>query len=200
MKPTFYLDLDRTLFRTDQAAEVFAMIEQLYPANYHARNGYARRAEHYVYPRQALGDRVTYYHDVAQWLRDVGIDEQEAFARLSRSTLADGRFEYSGVAQLVSELRAHGDVKLLTYGEDRYQRFKASLCPSLKGLEIITTLEPKSDYLNEFGRKGDWVIDDKRIEGLKPGITAIRVVHNSDEPDICHSLDEVRAIVEARVV
>lgn len=192
MKPTFYLDLDRTLFRTDQAAEIFAMIERLYPENYRAREGYTRRAEHYVYPRKAAGDNATYYHDVVQWLHDVGIDDHEAFERLSQSELADGRFEYPGVEQLINTLRAYGDVKLLTYGEDVYQRFKANLCPSLSGIEVITTLEAKNAYLNEFAKDGDWIIDDKPIDGLKAGIKAIRIVHGSDEAGVCHSLDKVR--------
>lgn len=195
MKPVFYLDLDRTLFRTDQAAEIFAMIEQLYPGNYRARDGYTKRAAHYVYPRAAVGDEVTYYHDVAQWLRDVGIDEQEAFTQLAASSLADGRFEYDGVGRLVDALQLRGDVKLLTYGEDSYQRFKASLCPSLNGIEVITTTNPKVDSLNHYGKVGDWIIDDKPLNGLLPGIRAVRVVHGSNDPEICHSLDEVLEVI-----
>lgn len=195
MQPVFYLDLDRTLFRTDKAAEIFAMIEQLYPDNYHARHGYAKRAEHYVYPQKSIGDETSYYHDVAQWLRDVGIDENEAFARLAVSDLADGRFEYPGVAELITQLQHYGEVKILTYGEDTYQRFKARLCPSLKGIEVVTTTQQKSVYLNAHGRPGDWIVDDKVIEGINPLTHTVCVVQEREVADTLHSLGEVAHLV-----
>lgn len=197
MRPTFYLDLDRTLFRTDAAAEIFAMVEQLYPENYRARDGYTKRAEHYVYPQKAVGDETSYYHDVAQWLRDVGIDEAEAFDRLARTALADGHLEYPGVAELVKGLQAYGEVKLLTYGEDAYQRFKARLCPSLMGIEVITTIQPKVEYLNRYANDGDWIIDDKALVGLQSSIHAVRVVQEREEPGTLNSLGQVLPIVAA---
>ncbi|MGB4762733.1 MAG: hypothetical protein WBP12_05265 [Candidatus Saccharimonas sp.] len=198
-QPVFYIDLDRTLFRTESANEIFAMVEYLYPENYRARGGYTKRAEHYVYPRVSEGDTTTYYHDVSQWLRDVGIDAKEAFERMVVSVIADGRFEYPGVEELVRSLQTYGEVKLLTYGEGMYQRFKARLCPSLHGIEVITTVQPKAEFLNRYAREGDWMIDDKEIVGLKPRIETVRIVHDKTVAGVCASLQEVEAVVVGRL-
>ena len=194
-RPTFYLDLDRTLFRTEKANDIFWMIEQLYPEQYNTQNAYARLAEHYIYPGSDQGDATTYYHDVTQWLEDIGLSSQEVFAQLLETSIADGRFEYDGVGKLVSALRDRGEVKLFTYGEDRYQRFKAALCPSLKGIDIITTIESKVAYLNAVGREGDWMIDDKVLHGVKPSIRTLRVVQERVVEGTLRSLEEVLAAV-----
>ena len=190
-RPVFYLDLDRTLFRTENANDIFAMIELLYPEHCRAQGAYARLSEHYVYPRAEQGDTTTYYHDVAEWLVDIGLNPQEVFAKLLETPLADGRFEYDGVDRLVSALRKRGEVKIFTYGEDTYQRFKAKLCPSLLNVDIITTIGSKVEYLNEYGQNGDWMIDDKVLEGVKPGIRTARVVQERAVAETFHSLDEV---------
>ena len=190
-RPVFYLDLDRTLFRTEKANDIFAMIEQLYPEHYQAQGAYARLSEHYVYPRSEQGDTTTYYHDVTEWLVDIGLNPQEVFARLLETPIADGRFEYNGVARLVSELRKRGEVKVFTYGEDRYQRFKANLCPSLLNVDIITTVGSKAEYMNEFGKNGDWMIDDKVLDGVTSAVRTVRVVQERVVAGTLHSLDEV---------
>ncbi|MGB4767762.1 MAG: hypothetical protein WBP22_00735 [Candidatus Saccharimonas sp.] len=190
-RPVFYLDLDRTLFRTENASDIFAMIEELYPESYRTQGAYARLSEHYVYPRSEQGDTTTYYHDVTEWLVDIGLNPQEVFARLLKTPIADGRFEYDGVGRLVSALRKRGEVKIFTYGEDRYQRFKANLCPSLRNVDIITTIGSKVEYLNEYGLDGDWMIDDKVLDGVKPAVRTVRVVQEREVKGTLHSLDEV---------
>jgi len=192
MKPTFYLDLDRTLFHTERIGELFAVLERIYPDNAALRGGYERREEYFVFPHLDDGDTKTYYYDLAGQLRAAGLDVESTFGML-RAELGDGRFEYDGAEELVESLRAQGVVKVLTYGEDVYQKFKASLCPSLKGLEVITTVEPKVDYLNEHAAAGDWIIDDKVINGLEPHILAVHIQHDDTKQADVHSL---RAVVD----
>lgn len=191
---TFYLDLDRTLFRTERVADLYAAIERLYPENTAIKDGYTKREGYYVYAHKDADDP-TYYHDIARQLQNAGLDAEEVFTRL-RNTVGDGRFEYVGVRKLVQALQARGRVVVLTYGEDLYQRGKARLCPSLEGVEIITLIGSKAEYLNEYAAPGDWIVDDKPLIGLKPGIRSILVKHDDTVPADAHSLSEVLAIVQ----
>jgi len=190
MKPTFYLDLDRTIFHTERVEDFFPILERLYPDNTALHDGYARRKQYFVFPHLDDGDTKTYYYDLARQLREAGLNLDTAFAAL-RDELGDGRLEFEGAGALVRVLQAHGVVKVLTYGEDVYQTFKASLCPALNGLEVITTLEPKAKYLNEHSVAGDWIVDDKIISGLTTGIRAIHIQHDVAKLADVHSLAEV---------
>lgn len=156
------LDLDRTLFRTSEldAAE-WGLLGRQFGIDSEAE--LARRTDFHVRSEKA------YYYDFAAHVRAVGLDEKEAFSFLLQSALADGRMEYDGVAELVAWARQRGTVHVLTYGPANYQRFKAALCPSLEGVEIITTLQPKGEYFREQYLTGEvWMVDDKPIGGDLP--------------------------------
>jgi len=195
MKPTFYLDLDRTLFHTEMVGAFFPVLEQLYPGNTALRDGYARREEYFVFPHLKDGDAKTYYYDLGRQLRDAGLNLEQVFVALRRE-LGDGRFEYEGAHKLISTLRERGTVKILTYGEDGYQKFKASLCPSLAGLEVLTTIEPKVYYLNEHAVAGDWIVDDKVISGLREDVRAVHIQHDKTKTADIHSLEEFADSIE----
>ena len=195
--PVFYVDLDRTVFRTERVKELFAAIERLYPDNRAVKDGYKKRATYYVFAHKEEGDTTTYYHDIVAWLRDAGLDYREVFARLHNS-FNDGRFEYPGAARFIHQLRSMGTVKVLTYGEDIYQRFKASLCPSLQGVEIITLIASKAEYLNSHAGPGDWIIDDKRLDGLSNGIRALHIQHDERLPADVHSLEKAGEYIRER--
>ena len=198
MKPTFYVDLDRTLFHTDRVGEIFDSIEQLYPDNQQIKEGYKQRHAYYVVTHQTGGDDSSYYHDLVTQLCDAELDCEDVFLKLV-SQVGDGRFEYPGAEELISTMQARGDVKILTYGEDTYQRFKVSLCPSLAGLAIATIIEPKVEYLNTHATVGDWIVDDKQLSGVKPGVRVVRIQHDANVPADVHSLAEVTALVTKEV-
>ena len=156
------LDLDRTLFRTSEldAAE-WGLLGQQFGIDSEAE--LKRRTDFHVRTEKA------YYYDFAAHVRAAGLDDEETFSFLLQSALADGRMEYDGVAELVAWARQRGTVHVLTYGPANYQRFKAALCPSLEGTEIITTLQPKGDYFREQCPTGEvWMVDDKPIGGDLP--------------------------------
>lgn len=160
MSLVVYLDLDRTLFRTSEfGPQKWPLLEKMYP-QINGESEHARQSQFYV----RNGD--SYAYDFSAHLESLELDLGEVYDILNKSALADGRLEYDGVADLVSWIRQRGEVKVLTYGVDEYQRLKASLCPSLKGVEIITTLRPKAEYLAD---KGDvWLVDDKYLADELP--------------------------------
>lgn len=152
-----FLDLDRTLFRTSELDEAeWGLLGRQFGIDSEAE--LARRTDFHVRTEKA------YYYDFAAHVRAAGLDEKEAFSFLLQSTLADGRMEYDGVAELVAWAKQRGTVHVLTYGPANYQRFKAALCPSLEGAEIITTLQSKGEYFREQCPTGEvWMVDDKPI-------------------------------------
>lgn len=186
---TFYLDLDRTLFRTEKVDELFAAIAGFYPDTSQVSDAYEQRQQYYVVPFATDGDTRTYYHDTVAQLEAMGIDAAEAFASI-QPLLGDGRFEYDGLPAFISLLRKRGEVKVLTFGEDRYQRAKAALCPSLANVEVITILVPKAQWLNTHASAGDWIVDDRILEGLLPGIHALHIQHDTSSVADIHSLTE----------
>lgn len=170
----FYLDLDRTLYKTSEAAVIkWQVMGELYDqvdASYeHDRQGQFYRHD----------DQGSYSYDFTAQLKDIGLDPAEVYPRLRGTRLSDGRLEYDGVKDLIDELEPLGGVAILTYGVDDYQRFKASLCPSISGIEVITTLGEKGDYLQD---KGDvWLVDDKPLgDKLPENVSFIQVLHGQD--------------------
>lgn len=156
------LDLDRTLFRTSELDKAeWGLLGWQFGIDSEAE--LARRTDFHVRTEKA------YYYDFAAHVRAAGLDDEEAFSFLLQSALADGRMEYDGVAEVVAWARQRGTVHVLTYGPANYQRFKAALCPSLEGVEIITTLQPKGEYFREQCPTGEvWMVDDKPIGGDLP--------------------------------
>ena len=169
------LDLDRTLFRTSELDEAeWGLLGQQFGIDSEAE--LARRSDFYV------RDETAYYYDFAAHVRAAGLGEEAVFAFLLQSELADGRMEYDGVADVVAWAGQRGTVHVLTYGPANYQQFKAALCPSLEGAEIITTLQSKGDYFREQYLTGEvWMVDDKPIgSDLPDGVRFIQTVEYND--------------------
>lgn len=178
MSLVVYLDLDRTLYNTDRGGKlIWAEIGQAY-RYIDTSHEHAIQKRYYVYQ----SDGNAYAYDFGAHVDALGLRREEVYAMLRSSVIADGRLEYAGVGELVSWISERGEAKVLTYGVDDYQRLKASLCPSLGDIEVITTLGDKGDYLAD---KGDvWLIDDKRIGGRLPeNITFIQINHDDSRSD-----------------
>lgn len=192
-RPLVFLDLDRTLFDTRQAGLLWQELAKRYDID--AAKCTAERSNWYEWV-----DDTTYYHDFSQQLTDYGIDASEAYEYLRQSPLAQGVFEFPYVDVLVRTLQEIADVKVLTFGIDDYQQLKASLCPSLRGVEIITTLESKTTVLGRYMNKYDcWLVDDKPVGNELPkNVHFIQVALESEVPDytvawpIFTSLKEVK--------
>lgn len=173
MSLTVFLDLDRTLFNTTAfGLEKWRFLGDTYP-QIDGQREHANQHNFYVQ------DGDSYAYDFATHLEALNLKVDEVYMALLQSEIADGRLEYAGVSDLVAWIRRHGEVRVLTYGIDDYQRLKASLCPSLEGVEVITTLRPKGEYLADKGRA--WLVDDKPIGNQLPAGVRFIQVHMADK-------------------
>lgn len=157
-----YLDLDRTIFQAGQTKQIWEKIAELYPEVTAEELHDGRRSFYHM-----IED--LYYYDFSSQLLSLGLSPEDVYNELAASELADGRLEFPGTSELVKTLQEHeADVRVLTFGPDDYQRFKTSLCPSLRGLPVTTTLEPKR-LLLEANEEECWLVDDKAIGDELPG-------------------------------
>lgn len=156
-----YFDLDRTLFQTGRASEIWEVLGRLYPS-IQAAQAYQDRPAYYRY----VGDQ--YYHDLSAQLTGLGLDPAAVYEALCHTELADGRFEFEYCAELIELVSARADARILTFGSDDYQRFKLSLCPTLCELPVITTLRAKAEVLEDM-QGVCWLVDDKSIGDELPG-------------------------------
>lgn len=156
-----YLDLDRTLFQTSRSVEIWDAIASLHPT-IDTKSAYESRSNFYHH----VGDQ--YYYDMSAQLRSLGLEPHDIYQHLSVSELADGRFEFEYCHELIDALSKKAEVRILSFGTDDYQRFKHSLCPSLRELEVVTTLRTKADVL-EDSQEECWLVDDKPIGDELPG-------------------------------
>lgn len=191
-----YLDLDRTLFQTSRTPEIWEAIAELYP-DIDPQAAFAERETYYHY----VGDQ--YYYDMSTQLRDRGLEPDAVYSQLQTSKLGDGRFEFEYCPELIQSLTAKAEVQIFTFGTDDYQRFKASLCPSLHGLPIMTTLRAKADVL-EDSQEECWLVDDKPIGDELPGtVSFVQVALDEGVvvPDaiwpVFYDLNQVREFFEA---
>ena len=192
MSLVVYLDLDRTAYNTDLSGR---LIWQEIANNFgvDGSHEYDRQRQFYVYNDES------YAYDLSAHLLDLGLSTDSVYGYLRQSSLADGRLEYLGLAEFVSWVRRRGEIKVLTYGVDDYQRLKASLCPSLNGVEIITTLGSKAEYLANKGEV--WLIDDKFMANdLPPNVRFLWMLQDGQDAagrDACRSFaDAVKAIMD----
>ena len=188
-KPKVFLDLDRTLFDTDKAGEMWSVW-----------------AEHFsLIPEVCVAEREQFYiwgegsymHDLSAQLRAYGIDPKAAYEIIIASDLAQGSFELPYASELVEWLKEVADIAVLTYGPDDYQRTKAALCPSLAGVPVITTTGRKADVLRDAGEC--WLVDDKDLGANPPeNVHLVQVVApGGTVPEgkpwpICMDLKEVK--------
>lgn len=165
---TVYLDLDRTLFRTNDAGKIWHQIAEHYP-NISPEAEKPRAAQFYVRPVEDL-----YYYDFSAHLRDLGFEPSEVYAYLEASPLANNQLLFDGAVELIDWIKTRATPAILTFGIDDYQRLKIALCPALAGLDVNVTLQPKGEWLKDKG--ACWLVDDKAIgEELPPNVRFIQV-------------------------
>lgn len=175
-RPLVYLDLDRTLFDTRKVGLIWQELARHYDID--AKACANERSKFYVWDGPA-----SYCHDFSKQLRSYGLPVEEAYEKLENSELANGQMEFPYVNQLINTLSEKVNFRILTYGTDDYQRFKAALCPSLKGVEVVTTLQQKGDFLRETAETC-WLVDDKPIgKELPERVKFVQVALEMEVPD-----------------
>lgn len=134
-------------------------------------------------------------YDFDAHLRDCGVDVGMAYDAVRCSELADGRHQVDGLEDFLTDLRRFADMLVVTYGYDDYQRLKASLCPALQNVEIITTLDSKSVVLKKRPEV-DFMIDDRLVPDLPDSVQFVMVSLvgkpiDSQSPPVFTSLKDV---------
>jgi len=174
MKPVeVYLDMDRTVLDTDGFdRQKWSLLRKWYPEiDINDEAEFARQRDFYV------GHGTMEYYDFSGHLRALGLPDDEVFERLPTSELADGRFEYEGLPELLDWAREHGTVQVLTFGEEPYQRLKGALCPSLRDVVITTMMSPKAKFFKNRQPEGHvWMVDDKIIDELPEYVKFIQAI------------------------
>ena len=56
----------------------------------------------------------------------------------------------------------------------------------------------KVEFLNSHAGPGDWIIDDKRLDGLSNGIRALHIQHDERLPADVHSLEKAGEYIRER--
>lgn len=200
MSRHLFIDLDRTLFRTTEFDQQrWQLLEQWFPEVVSAEQERPRQYEFFVHSGEL------YAYEFTAHLQALGLDVSAVLERLRQSALADGRLEYEGTAQLIAWAQQQGEVTVLTYGPDEYQRLKAALCPSLREVTVVTTLRPKHEYFYELTLEGEvWMVDDKPIgDELPAGVRFIQAAGYNALPvpdgaawPVATTLADVSAIIE----
>lgn len=190
-----YLDLDNTLFNLEGVGAIWSYLESRYPE---AAGASVNHEQYYRYVGELS------YYDMTAHLTALGLDPATIYEELASSELADGTYQYDGAVELVSSLQGHGaEVRVLTFGEDAYQRAKASLCPALRGIQVITTRRPKAEVLEDM-EEGCWLVDDRPLGDELPNNVSFVQVVLDDRPvpshadwTVKHSLAEVKEFFDA---
>lgn len=200
MSRHLFIDLDRTLFRTTEFDQQrWQLLEQWFPEVVSAEQERPRQYEFFVHSGEL------YAYEFTAHLQALGLDAAAVLERLRQSALADGRLEYEGTVQLIAWAQQQGEVTVLTYGPDEYQRLKAALCPSLREVTVVTTLRPKHEYFYELTLEGEvWMVDDKPIgDELPAGVRFIQAAGYNALPvpdgaawPVATTLADVSAIIE----
>ena len=195
MKLVVYLDLDRTLFKTDLGVKLIWQEIAKINSGVDVDRELAAISDFYAYSEDA------YAYDLVTHIASLGLDSSHIFDELRLSEIADGRLEYKGAKELINWINTNGgQVKVLTYGFDDYQRLKASLCPSITSVEVITTLGAKMEYLKDKGNL--WLIDDKVPSNIVDNVNFIQAIGYNDVADatggrfpVARSLNEVKDLL-----
>lgn len=189
---TVYLDLDRTIFRTKNIDWIWQAICGRIPKMATKSISYDEIGSYYV--SNSAGS----YYDFIQHINSYGLSLTEVQSAVDAEGLGDGRFQYPGVSEVINTIIDLGlNCKVLTYGEDVFQRFKAGLCPSLVDIEIITMLSSKSDYF-ENRPEGAILLDDKPIgRELPANVMFFQAInYNGLNDDNNYSWQKVQSLAE----
>ncbi len=164
-----FLDLDRTLFKTDSFDEQkWQLLADEYSID--AELEHSRQPNFYVYNDDM------YAYDFNSHIEDLSLPLDEVYGLIVKSSMNDGRLEYPGVKELIDDLSDKSDLRILTYGHERYQNLKYSLCPSLEKVAMTTTLKRKGQYFRDNNIMQGYMVDDKPIGSELPrGVKFIQV-------------------------
>ena len=165
MKTMVAIDLDRTLFDTDSFFEDLSE---------HAANIVG------VTKQTFIDDSVNFYktlypnltnYNLLDQLSSYGFHEHDLIiSGLKEKLINQGKqYLYADVGRFLLRLNdMQLDTIVLSYGVEKYQRLKISLCPELESLSAVIVLEPKYLYLLQLAKDHDGVLFDDVVQESMP--------------------------------
>lgn len=155
-----YFDLDRTLLDTNLFNEtLWALIEERYGID--AEQQWKRAPEFFVYDRQL------YSYEFFDHLKDLSLDNDEVATWLL-AELRKRKLLYEDARPALDWANHSYEVRILTYGGNRYQRFKIDACPQLADIPVDIVLAPKAEFFSTHTDPAI-LVDDKPIAAELPG-------------------------------
>lgn len=187
------MDLDRTLFRTDEFVhDIWQLAAELYGLD--GERERLNAPEYFTYAGE-LYDYDFFRHLSAASEGKVNeAFESEVVRRLS------GRYLYDDVSAVLG-LTDY----IITYGNARYQSLKLSACPELKGIPVRVVHEAKGPYIvREFPGRTSMLVDDKWPQaGLGDQTTFIQLDRTGSSyargdaaPRVIRSLTDVPGLLD----
>lgn len=195
-KPILFVDFDRTLF--DTASFTTKLWESV-------SRRYGLDAEEAKTDGQAYFSYVgkLYDYDFFAHMRKMTGSSDAGIADAVREDLVGHDFRYPDSDEVFTWAADGHDVRILTFGNEPYQRLKLSLTPEFMKLPIMIIREPKAEYLGwAHEAQQGWLVDDKPDQRLPVGFKEINLNRTSDLPIaqqsgyvIVNSLKHVRNVL-----
>lgn len=195
-KPILFVDFDRTLFDTASfTTKLWEAVAKRYDLD--AEKAKVEGEKYFTYVGRL------YDYDFFAHMRKLTGLSDAIIADAIREDLAGHDFRYEDSAEAFAWLEAGHDVRILTFGNEPYQRLKLSLAPEFLSLPIMIIRESKADYLGwAHATQQGWLVDDKPDQRLPIGFKEINLNRASDLPVaqqsgyvIVNSLKHVRNIL-----
>jgi hypothetical protein len=197
IKPILFVDFDRTLFDTNAfTTQLWQSVSHRYGVD--IEKAKAESKAYFTY----LGN--LYDYDFFSHMRRITGLSDAAIEAAVHEDLAHQQFLYDDSDEVFAWQRAGHDVRILTYGNESYQRLKLGLVPTIvEKLPVVIIRERKADYLGTaHAEQLGWLVDDKPDQRLPIGFKEINLdrtaelpVSNSSGYVIVNSLTHVRDIL-----
>lgn len=166
MKPLILLDFDRTLFRTDDYWQDFAMAlakSTGKPENYYANDYYV----------SLEGEGRLQMIDYGKILALTGAKHQQIKRNLAEIA-GKKQLLFADALGMLRNIQNSYDVAIVTFGENRYQSLKISLVPEIAGIPTYIIQMLKNEFIvNNFAGRQGMLVDDKFGQDLPPGWTEV---------------------------
>lgn len=195
-KPILFVDFDRTLFDTARfTTQLWEVVGRRYGIDVQAAKQEGKAYYNYV-------GRL-YDYDFFTHMRQLTDESDSAILQAVCQDLAGQGFLYDDSDEAFAWDREGYDVRVLTFGNEPYQRLKLALAPRILELPVVIIRESKADYLaSAHAMQQGWLVDDKPDQRLPAGFKEINLNRTADLPIsqqsgyvIVNSLKHVRNIL-----
>lgn len=156
-----FVDLDRTLFDTDIfVASLWLILQKKYGVDAEAEK--KRAPKFYTYD----GDLYDYHF--FDHLKQLNIGNDEAITLEMTLQLRNQFLLFNDVEEGLKVLDELGEFTILTFGNERYQKFKLSCVPELTRYPVVTVQQHKKHFFSHQYTDPSILIDDKDLGGSLP--------------------------------